>query len=110
MIGFSGTTTSGQWLTLGTITLEKGVYIMSAWYDYKANATGVRIGYLYPDKSWRAHNMYVLTNATSGSNQTRFLVSGVIEVLETTNVAVRAHQTSGGELDVTATVDYVKLA
>ena len=107
---FSQTITTSGWRDLGTITLEKGVYVISVGYNFGANATGVRGVYLANNKGWNGHYIYDLVNATGGSNRTQRVLSSVVGTLEETIVTVKALQSSGGDLSAEVIVDVVKLA
>lgn len=97
-------------MSLGKITLEKGVYNISANYNYGSNPSGKRYSLINYGTANKGHELYDIRNAVGGGDRTIVTFSGVIEILNATIIDIRALQNSGMNLSITATVDILKLA
>ena len=105
---------SGGWRDVGTITLKKGVYIISASYVFTASAVdGLRGCYLSNNVAWNGPyimDMIRTTGYTGKTQPTRGSMSACVEVLEDTIVTVRSIQDAGVNLTSDVFVSIVKLS
>ena len=101
-------TTSGTWTPLMNFSLIEGVYMAIADISFNANANGCRMANISATsaQNWQ----YVTQGATPGSSaKTSLTVPIILHPTETTTYYVNAYQNSGGSLNATVELYYVRI-
>ena len=90
----SGTGSTSSFLTVATLSLPKGIYIIvgDAWWT--SNANGIRILLIDTIES-QANN---IDNSVLGTGRSDLSKTRLLSLSETTTIYLRTYQSSGGDL------------
>jgi len=104
-VNSSGTSVaSATWVTIKTLELTAGVYVITGDLSFTSNEAGIRILLIdVTENSSNAYDNSVLASGRSDLNKTR-----IISLNATTTIYLRAYQTSGNSLTVKGKISAVK--
>lgn len=105
----TATTANATWLTVATLSHNAGKFLIVADVQFAANATGNRVIRLVTSGTTAISTAAECTCAGIATNYTHCKLCFVYDAATTGTWYLRAYQTSGGSLSVSASLWYIRL-